>query len=117
MSWFGVDKIVGSVAEVAKEWIETDKESAEAKALFVKTLDPNGIMRLDISKKVSTAYMIYLALMALIILATLFGVGDPKEVTLARDSLTELFLPITGMFTTILGASFGVNWQNVKQGN
>ena len=33
---------VKSIENIASEWIETDLESAEAKVLMVKTLDPNG---------------------------------------------------------------------------
>jgi hypothetical protein len=36
--------IVGSIERIASEALETNMESAEAKALFVKTLDPNGKM-------------------------------------------------------------------------
>lgn len=42
--------VVGSVERLASEFIETDKESAEAKALWIKTLDPNGVMRRELSR-------------------------------------------------------------------
>ena len=46
MSWTDIftGGIVKSVENLASEWIETDMETAEAKALMVKTLDPNGKM-------------------------------------------------------------------------
>ncbi len=42
--------VVSSVERIASEFIETDMESAEAKALMIKTLDPNGLMRRDLSR-------------------------------------------------------------------
>ena len=136
MAWynFGVDTVVDGIASVAKEWIQTDKESAEAKAIMVKVLDPNGRMRLDISRKVSSAYLAYLALTAALLLASAFGFGEisptdaaaylatptlPTPLTnveKALQSIKELFIPITGMFTAIVSASFGVNYTRVKAG-
>ncbi len=107
---------VSMIGDVAKEWITTDKESAEAKSMFIKVLDPNGIMRRDISAKVSTAYMVYLTITGFLILAKSFGLGDTEQVSSAIKDLTELFLPITGMFSSIVGISFGVNYQNIKKG-
>jgi len=104
--------VVSAVEGIAKEFIETDMESAEAKALMVKTLDPNGLMRRDISSKVSNAYMIYLGVVMILVVCQSFDVGNPKQVAEAIDSLTELFVPITSMFTAIVGASFGVNGLN-----
>ena len=55
--------VVDSVEKIATEWIETDKEKAEAgmidakaKSLFVKVLDPNGKMRKQISNDVFHLY-------------------------------------------------------------
>ena len=55
--------IVGSIERIATECIETEKESAEAKALFVKTLDPNGIMRRELSRFACIAYGWFLLVM------------------------------------------------------
>jgi len=107
--------VVSSIEKIATEFIETDMESAEAKALMVKTLDPNGIMRRDISMKVSTSYLVYLFVTMCLVLAQSFNIGEGEQVSKAIESLTELFIPITTMFTTIVGASFGVNWANVKK--
>ena len=52
--------IVQSIENIAKEWITTDMESAEARALMVKTLDPNGKMRRDLSRFACNAYGFYL---------------------------------------------------------
>ena len=105
-----------SVENVAKEWIETDKEKAEAKSLFIKTLDPNGLMRRDISRKVSTAYQVYLFTTMALVLSLSFGLGDAKQLKFAIDSLTNLFVPITAMFTGIVSVSFGVNLSNTMKG-
>ena len=116
MGWFGLDTIVKSVEGIAKEFIETDMESAEAKALMVKTLDPNGLMRRGISQKVSVAYMSYLSVTAVLILCQAFGIGEESQIKMALENLTAHFLPITGMFSAIVGASFGVNGMNTSKG-
>lgn len=118
MSWTDIftGGISNSVESIAKEWIDTDMEKAEAKSLFIKTLDPNGLMRRDISRKVSTAYMAYLAITSILIIAQAFGVGEAEQVKLAIDNLTEHFVGITAMFSAIVGASFGVNGVNSFKG-
>ena len=116
MFGFGINEVAKSVESIAKEWIETDKDKAEAGALMVKTLDPNGLMRRDISQKVSIAYMTYLGIGAILIVLQAFNIGDAVQVKLAFDNLTEHFLPITGMFSAIVGASFGVNGLNTNKG-
>ncbi len=108
--------VVGTVGDIAKEWITTDMESAEAKSLMVKTLDPNGLMRRDISRRVTQMYMVYIYLTALLVLLQSFGIGDVEGVAKAIDSLTSLFVPITAMFSAIVGASFGVNGLNAHKG-
>ena len=108
--------VVDTLGDVAKEWIDTDKESAEAKSIFVKTLDPNGKMRRDISRKVSQMYMVYIYLTGILVLCQSFGVGEPEQVKTAIESLTGLFVPITTMFTAIVGASFGTNMINANRG-
>ena len=102
---------VKSIENIASEWIETNKEKAEANALMVKTLDPNGLMRRDISTKISNMYVVYIGLVLVLVLMQSFGYHT-KEVTKAIDSLTNLFIPITTMFTAIVSASFGVNVSN-----
>ena len=42
--------ITKSIENIATEWIETDQEKAEAQAVMIKALDPNGKMRRDLSK-------------------------------------------------------------------
>jgi hypothetical protein len=112
--------VVGAVENIAKEWIDTDIEKAEASALMIKTLDPNGLMRRQISRTVSSLYVFYILLVLILVLVQSFGLSPMIEnngvkviaVTLAIDSLKELFVPITTAFTAIVGASFGVNGMN-----
>ena len=113
--------IVGSIERIASEAIETDKESAEAKALFVKTLDPNGMMRRELSRFASMAYGFYLVSTTVLIFIHAFSTGVPPDaegVALASqskqaiDAMTGLFLPITTAWGSIVTASFGVNAAN-----
>ena len=48
--------VMGNVERIASEWIETDMEKAEAQTLLIKTLDPNGIMRRELSRFACVAY-------------------------------------------------------------
>ncbi len=108
--------VVGSIERIASEAIETDKESAEAKSLFIKTLDPNGIMRRELSRFACVAYGFYLAVTVVLIFCHSFGWTDPGPSKEAIDSITDLFTPITGSWAAIVGASFGVNATNaIKQ--
>jgi hypothetical protein len=104
--------IVGSIERVALEAIDTDKESAEAKALFVKTLDPNGAMRRELSRFACIAYGWYLVATTVLIILHSFGIGDAEGSKQAIDAMTDLFLPITTAWGTIVSASFGVNAAN-----
>jgi len=119
MSWltslFG-SGVIGSVERLASEFIETDMESSEAKALMVKTLDPNGLMRRKLSQFACTAYGFYLFSTTILIFMHSFGVGDSVESQAAMDAMTELFLPITTSWAAIVGASFGVNATNTMKG-
>lgn len=116
---FGAD-IVKSIENVAKEWIDTPEERAKASTLMVKVLDPNGLMRRQISSTVSKLYVVYILFMMFLGLMQAFGlspmtpVGDTEvmAVSLAIDTLKELFLPITGTFSLITTASFGVQGMN-----
>ncbi len=104
--------IVGSVERIASEAIETDKETAEAKALFVKVLDPNGKMRRDLSHFASKAYGFYLIATTILIFMHSFEVGEAVQSLAAIDAMTDLFLPITTAWGSIVTASFGVNGVN-----
>lgn len=103
---------VGAIERIASEAIETDKESAEAKALFIKTMDPNGKMRRDLSRFACIAYGFYLIATTILIFVHSFGVGEPTESKAAIDAMTGLFTPITTAWGGIVGASFGVNGVN-----
>jgi len=111
-----------TIATIAKEWITTDMESAEAKAVMVKAIDPNGVMRKEISRKVFFLYTTYMLTMLLLLILEYFGVNlstpeDVARVAVVTEKLVELFVPITTMVGVIVGASFGVNYANVKKGN
>jgi len=105
-----------AITDIATEYIQTDKESAEAKSLLVKVLDPNGIMRRELSRFASVAYGYYLIVTSILIFMVAFKLGDAEGAKLAAGMMTELFLPITGSWAAIVSASFGVNYSNVKKG-
>ena len=107
-----------SIETVATEWIETDKEKAEAKTVMIKALDPNGAMRRQLSRDVTQLYKIYVVTLLALIVLEFFGVGSLFGADLgyaeATNKLKELFVPITSLFGVIVTASFGVNYANVR---
>ncbi len=104
--------VVKSVERIASEFIETDMESAEAKALMIKTLDPNGLMRRDLSRFACWAYGFYLIAMVTLGFMQAFAVGDTIGAAKAAEMMAGLFLPITTSWAAIVSASFGVNAAN-----
>ena len=115
MGWFSKllgGGVIGSIERIASEAIQTDMETAEAKSLFVKTLDPNGIMRRDLSRFACRAYGFYLVCTVILIALHSFGFGDPDESKAAIEAITGLFTPITTSWGVIVSASFGVNATN-----
>lgn len=108
--------VVKSIENIASEWIETDMESAEAKVLMVKALDPNGLMRRDLSNRVTDLYTLYIVVALLLLICESFGLGDAENIAVATKKVTELFVPITTLFGVIVSASFGVNYANTRQG-
>ena len=133
--WSLIKGIISPITDLASELIDTPLELAQAQVLKIKALDPNGKMRRQLSKSVTLMYMVYIFSMLGLIAAQFFGYGiirpedgialakwmliandaqDLRMIT-ATDSLKELFLPITGAFTAIVSASFGVNYANVKK--
>ena len=107
--------VVNSIEKIALEAIETDKETAEAKALWIKTLDPNGQMRRELSRFACKAYGWFLAVMTILFLSHSFGVADPKQSSEAISAMTDLFLPLTTAWGGIVAASFGVNTMNAHK--
>jgi hypothetical protein len=110
-----------SIENVATEWIETDREKAEAKTVMIKALDPNGAMRRQLSRDVTQLYKIYVITTLVLITLEFFGIGAvsaPVEgsfnVSSATDKLKDLFMPITSLFGVIVTASFGVNFANIR---
>ena len=108
--------IVGSIEKLASEWIETDMETAGAKAVMIKAIDPNGKMRRDLSKFSCLAYGFYLLAMVLLSFMVAFNVGDADGAVTAAGMMQDLFLPITAAWSAIVGASFGVNGVNSFKG-
>ena len=108
---------VGSIERLASEFIVTDLESAEARALFIKTLDPNGKMRRDLSRFACRAYGFYLVAMVGLSFMVAFGWGDTTGATTAGTMMSELFLPITASWGAIVTASFGVQANNTNKRN
>lgn len=129
MAWhdFFTGGAIKSIESIALEFIDTDKENAEAKAVMIKTLDPNGKMRRNQSNNVGSMYKFYLlstASMILIELIYCMTMGDKLTIadhvlmalSNATDKMTALFVPITTLYGVIVTASFGVNALNVRQG-
>ena len=115
-SLFSGGGVVGSVERIASEFIQTDMESAEAKALMIKTLDPNGLMRRDLSRFACWAYGFYLVAMVGLSFMVAFNIGDVMGAKDAADLLGGLFTPITASWASIVSASFGVNAANSIKG-
>ena len=109
-----------AIESIATEWIQTDTERAEAKALMVKTLDPNGLMRRNLSDRVAFLYTVYILVVLALLIAESFGAGPLNgaklAVSVATEKITDLFTPITTLFGVIVSASFGVNAVNAKGG-
>ena len=108
--------ITKSIENIATEWIETDQEKAEAQAVMIKALDPNGKMRRDLSKFACIMYAVYLIPTMLMVFMSAFGFGDYDGAEKAIKMLSELFVPITTAWGGIVGASFGVNGLNSHKG-
>ena len=107
--------IVSSIENIATEWIETDKESAEAKAIMVKAIDPNGKMRRDLSRFSCRAYSFYLVATVGLSFMVAFGIGDTDGAAKAATMMSDLFLPITAAWGGIVTASFGVQVNNTNK--
>lgn len=122
MSWLDAinpfKAVVSSVERVASEWIETNQEQAEAKAIVLKAMDPNGMMRREISRRVLALYTFYVVLMCLLLALEFFNFvpsgTTAEQMEKATAKLIDLFVPITSMASLIVSASFGVNWQNSR---
>lgn len=103
-----------TVEKIALEWIETGKETAEAAALMVKTLDPNGLMRRQLSNDVTQLYKLYIVTTLILLICEAFGIGNAVAIAVVTTKITALFVPITTLFGVIVSASFGVNYANSK---
>lgn len=116
--------VAKSIENIASEWIETDKEKAEAQSVMVKALDPNGKMRRDISRTVMRLYALYIGIALILTLCQAFDLGplvmqatqQVRAVDAALASIKELFVPISTLAGLIVSASFGVNFTNSVRG-
>lgn len=116
----GIFSSGNAIEKIASEWIETDTERAEASAVMVKTLDPNGMMRRELSRRVATLYAIYLTtalmLLAIEFIAVMIGLDiNFDQLASTTEKVKSLFLPISSLFGIIVTASFGVNYANVTK--
>ncbi len=114
MAWWNI--LSDPLTKIAEELIDTPMEKAEASALKLKVLDPNGKMRRDIAKAVSRMYIGYIAVMSVLVITQAYGLGDTEGTKEAVASLAALFVPVTSAFTMITMASFGVNGINASKG-
>lgn len=116
------------IGNIADELIDTPLEKAQAQTLKLKTLDPNGNMRRQLSEFASRAYGFYLVTTVVLIFMSVWDVGGTlctisngietcqSRADIAAARMTELFLPITGSWGAIVTASFGVNGMNAYKG-
>lgn len=107
---------LSAIEKISTEFIETNQEKAEAQAVMIKAIDPNGKMRRDLSKFACLAYGFYLVSMVTLSFMVAFNVGDAVGAETAAGMMQSLFLPITTAWGTIVGASFGVNGVNSFKG-
>ena len=130
MAWYDIftGGLGSAIAGVANELIDTPLEKAQAQALKVKAMDPNGNMRRGLSVFASRAYGFYLTMTVVLIFMSVWSVGGDTctivneiescraKADIAADRMTDLFLPITASWGGIVTASFGVNGVNSFKG-
>ena len=108
--------LFSTIEGITKELVDTPLELAQAQAIKLKAIDPNGKMRREITSGTMHLYKIYIYTMLVLLLAQSFNIGSPEQVLSAVNSMKELFLPITTAFGTIMTATFGVNAVNSSKG-
>lgn len=104
--------LFSSIEGITKEIVDTPLEKAQALAIKLKAMDPNGKMRREITSGTMHLYKLYVYVMLILLLAQSFNLGDPKQILDAVNNMKELFMPITTAFGAIMTASFGVNGVN-----
>ena len=108
--------LFSSIEGITKEIVDTPLDKAQAAAIKLKAIDPNGKMRREISSSTMHLYKVYVYIMLILLLAQAFSIGNPVEISKAIASMKELFLPITTAFGAIMSATFGVNATNTLKG-
>lgn len=126
MAWYDIftGGLGKSITSIANELIDTPLEKAQAQALKVKAMDPNGKMRVALSVFACRAYGFYLVTTVVLIFMSVWGVGGETcaaevctpNADIAAGRMTELFVPITTSWGVIVSASFGVNGMNAYKG-
>ena len=109
--------LFSTIGNITKELVDTPLELAQARAIKLKAIDPNGKMRREITSGTMHLYKLYVYVMLILLLAQAFDLGDPIQILEAVNSMKDLFLPITTAFGTIMTASFGVNATNTIKGH
>lgn len=104
--------LFSSIEGITKELIDTPLEKAQAQAIKLKAIDPNGKMRREISSGTMHLYKVYVYVMLVLLLSQSFEIGSAEQITKAISSMVDLFLPITAAFGTIMTATFGINASN-----
>ncbi|NPA69343.1 MAG: hypothetical protein GXO26_00905 [Crenarchaeota archaeon] len=101
-----------TLSTIATEMIDTVKEEAEAKSMVLKAIDPNGQMRLEISRKVTNMYIFFVFIMLVIITSSALHIGDTIITEEFVHAINTLFETISYAFIAIITASFSVHWSN-----
>jgi hypothetical protein len=128
MAWYDIftGGLGTAITGVANELIDTPLEKAQAQAIKVKAMDPNGNMRRGLSVFACRAYGFYLVTTVILIFMSVWNIGGDTctgitetgvdacraNADIAAERMTALFLPITGSWAAIVSASFGVNATN-----
>lgn len=104
----------GILGKISDKFLETNKDKLDAKSNFLKTIDPNGTMRVAITYGVFRLFTYQtIVLTSLIILNIPF---NSVRILEAISSLVELYKPVATAFGLIVSASFCVNMMNSYKG-
>ena len=117
--------VAKDIAKITDTLVTTDEERANARALILKAIDPNGIMRRQISFVVCLLYFIYNMTIFILTLCYALNFGtiaivEGKEINLLHNailSLTDMYQSISTIFGIIVAASFAVNGVNAYAAN
>ena len=105
------------------ETFTSKEEKAEIKIQLLKAVDPNGQMRRQISGIVGVTWLFYNIALFVLVLCEAFALSPEVmhngqmtlAVSIAVQRIADLYLPVTTLFGSIVGVSFGVNGINAWQ--